>query len=69
MRRKNRDSLKSCPYLRAFAYLRDFASDFCNLLLVTFHQAEVIVVKHLVQGRNNQAWVGVEPSTLQTWPS
>ena len=32
----------------------NFASDFLNLLLVRFHQAEIIVVKYLVQGRNNE---------------
>ena len=47
----------------------NFASDFFNLLLVRFHQAEIIVVKHLIQGRNNEAWVGVESSTLGLWPS
>ena len=26
-------------------------------------------MKHLIQGRNNEAWVGVEPSTLRSWPS
>ena len=41
----------------------NFASDFFNLLPVRFHQAEIIVVKQLIQGRNNEAAVGVEPST------
>ena len=62
----NPDSLKICPYFRVF--LLNFASDFFNLMLVRFHQAEIIV-KHLIQGRNNKAWVGVEPSTLRSWPS
>ena len=49
-----------------------FASDFCELLLVKFHQAEIIIVKHLIHGRNNEAgvgvvgWVRVEPSTLRS---
>ena len=60
----NPDSLRSCPYFRVFRL--NFASDFFNLLLVRFHQAEIIVVKHLIQGRNNEAWVGVEPSTLRS---
>ena len=42
-----------------------FASGFFNLLLVRFHLAGIIV-KHLTQGRNNEAWVGVEPSTLRS---
>ena len=67
MHRKNPDSLRSCPCLRVFRF--NFASDFFNLLLVRFHQAEVIVVKHLIPGRNNEAREGVEPSTLRSWPS
>ena len=62
MRRTNLDSLRSCLYFRVFCL--NFASDFFNLLLVRFHQAEIIVVKHLVQRRNKEGWVGVEPSTL-----
>ena len=47
-----------------------FASDFFILLLVRFHQAGIIiVVKHLIQGRNDEVWVGVEPSTFQSWMS
>ena len=37
----------------------NLASDFFNLLLVRFQQAEIIVVKHLIQERNNEAWVVV----------
>ena len=62
----NPDSLKICPYFRVFRL--NFASDFFNLMLVRFHQAEIIV-KHLIQGRNNEALMGVEPSTLRSWPS
>ena len=36
-----------------------FASDFFNLLLVKFHLAETITVKHLLQKRNNEALVGL----------
>ena len=56
MHRMNPDSLRSCPCFRVFRL--DFASNFFNLLLVRLHQAELIVVKHLIQGRNNVAWVG-----------
>ena len=60
MHRTNADSLRSCCC--CFRALRlNFASDFFDLLLVRFHQAEIIVVKHLIQGRDNEAWVGVEP--------
>ena len=45
-----------------------FAYDFFNLLLVRFHQAEITIVKHLIQGRNKEAWVGAEPSTSRAWP-
>ena len=64
MRRTNPDLLRSCLCFRIFRL--NFASDFFNLLLVRFHQAEIIVVKHLVQGRNNETCVGVEPSILRT---
>ena len=65
--RTNPDTLRSCLYFRVFWL--SFASDFFNLLLVKFHQAEIIIVKHLIQGRNNKAWMEVEPSTLRSWPS
>ena len=45
MHRTNPDSLMSCPCFRVFRL--NFASDFFNLLLVRFHQAKIIVVKHL----------------------
>ena len=67
MHRTNPDSLRNCTFFRVFRL--NFASDFFNLLLVRFHQVEVIVVKHLIQGRNDKAWVGVEPLTLRSWPS
>ena len=40
----------------------EFCFDFFNLLLVKFLQAEIIAMKHLIQGCNNEAWVGVKPS-------
>ena len=40
-----------------------FASDFYNLLLVRFNQAEIIILKHLIQ-EHNVAWLELEPSTL-----
>ena len=67
MHRTNPVSLRSYPCFQVFCL--NFASDFFNLLLVRFHQAEIIVVKHRIQGCNNEAWVGVEPSTLRSWPS
>ena len=67
MRRTNPDSLRSCLCFRVPRL--NFASDFFDLLLIRFHQAEVIVVKHLVQGRNNEVWMRVEPSTVRSWPS
>ena len=66
MHKTNPDSLRSCPCFRVFRL--NFASDFFNLLLVTFHQAEIIVVKHLILRRNNEVWVGVERLTLRSWP-
>ena len=64
MHRTNPHSLRSCLCFRVFR--SNFASDFFNLLLVGFHQAEIIIVKHLIQGGNNEAWVGVELSTLRS---
>ena len=66
MHRTNPDSLGSCPCFPVFCL--SFASDIFNLLLVGFHLTEIIV-KHLIQRRNNEAWVGVEPSSLRSWPS
>ena len=40
-----------------------------NLLLARFHQAEIIIVKHLIQGRNNEIRLGGEPLTLRSWSS
>ena len=54
MHRTNPDSLRSCLCFRVFRL--NFASDLLDLLLVRIHQAEIIVVKHLIQGRNNEAW-------------
>ena len=66
MHRTNPYSLRSCLCFRVFRL--SFASDF-NLLFVRFHQAEIIIVKHLIQGRNNKARFRVEPSTLRSWQS
>ena len=67
MRRTNPDSLGSCLCFQVFPV--DFFSDFVNLLLARFHQAEIIIVKHLVQGRNNETRLGVEPLTSRSWSS
>ena len=60
--RRNPDSLRS--YLCFQVFRLNFASDFFNSLLVRFNQANIIVVEHLIQGRNNEAWVRVESSTF-----
>ena len=67
MRRTNPDSLRSCLCFQVFRL--NFASDFFNLLLARFHQAEIIIVKHRIQGRNNETRLGVEPLTLRSWSS
>ena len=59
--RTNPDSFRSCPCFTVFR--SSFVSDFLLFLLVRLHQAEIIIVKHLIQRRNNGARVGVEPST------
>ena len=53
----------------AFVFRLNFASDFFNLLLAGFHQAEIIIVKHLIQGRNNETRLGVKSVTLRSWSS
>ena len=67
MRRTNPDSGGGCLCFRVFRL--NFASDFFNLLLARFPLAEIIIVKHLIQGRNNETKLGVEPLTLPSWPS
>ena len=67
MRRTNPDSLRSCPCFQIFPV--EFSFDFFNLLLAGFHQAEIIIVKHLIQGRNSETRLGVEPLTLRLWSS
>ena len=67
IRRTNPDSLRRCFCFLVFRL--SFTFDFVNLLLVRFHQAEITVVKHLNQGRNNGPWMRVEPLTLRSWPS
>ena len=56
MRRTNPDSLRSC-----LSFPVEFSSDIFNLLLARYHQAELIIVKHLIQGSNNETTLGVEP--------
>ena len=53
MHRTNPDSLRSCLCFRVLRL--NFASDFFNSLVVRFHEAEIIVVKHLIQRHNNEA--------------
>ena len=67
MRRTNQDSRRSCLCFQVFPV--EFSSDFFNLLLARFHQAEIIIVKHLIQGRNNEIRLGVEPLPLRSWSS
>ena len=42
------------------------STNFCplNLLLVRSHQAEIIIVERLIQGRYNVTRVGVEPRSF-----
>ena len=63
---KTYDQFRLAQEFRLFRVFRlSFASDSLNLLLVKFYQPEIITVRYFIQGRNNEAWVGVEPSTLQ----
>ena len=67
MRKTNPDSLRKCLCFHVFRL--NFAFDFFNLLLARFHQAEIIIVKHLIQGRYNETSLVVEPLTLRSWSS
>ena len=67
MRRTNPDSLRSCLCFPSFPV--EFSCDFFHLLLARLHQAEIIIVKHLIQGRNNETRLGGEPLTLRSWSS
>ena len=67
MLRTNPDLLRSCHCFRVFRL--NFASDFNNLLLARFHLAEIIIVKHLIQGRSNEARLIAEQLTLRSWSS
>ena len=64
MLRTNPNSPRICICFRVFQV--NFASDFFNLLLAGFHLAEIIIVKHLTQGRNNETRLGDEPLTLRS---
>ena len=52
MLKTNPDSLRSCLCFQVFPV--KFSSDFFNLLLARFHQAEIVIVKHLIQGRKGK---------------
>ena len=68
--RTNSDSLKSYLCFRVFCL--NFASDFFNLLLLRFHQAEIIIVKNLTKDAIteiiifNLAIMAVVKTTLRT---
>ena len=58
--------IRTCLGVSKNSMLRWFSSNFCplNLLLVRSHQAEVIIVKPLIQERNNVTRVLIEPRSL-----
>ena len=60
------DELLSSPprkltVFQAFPFTFDLISSRVNLLLVRSHKAEIIIVKRLIQGRNNVTRMLVEP--------
>ena len=63
MRRTNPHSLKSCLCFQVFR----LSFLLTSMLLARFYQAKIIIVKHLIQGRNNETRLGVEPLTLRSW--
>ena len=65
MHQANPDSLKNCLCLRVFRLSFVF-EDFCNWLLVKSHQEKIVILKHLIQKRNNETKVGVEPTALRS---
>ena len=67
MRRTNPDSLIGVVFVSKFSGW--ISCDFFNFLLARFYQAEIIILKHLIQGRNNVTSLVVEPLTLRTWSS
>ena len=67
MRKTNPDSLKSFLCFQVFPV--EFSSDFFKLLLARFLQAEIVIVKHFIEGRNNETRLEVEPLTLRSWSS
>ena len=67
MCKMNPGSLRCCPCFQVFPV--ELSSDFFYLLLARFHQAEIIIVKHLIQGDNSKSTLGVEPLALQLWSS
>ena len=58
MHSTNPDLLRSCLYFRFSGVA--FAP---TLLIVRFHHSEIVVVKCLILGHSNEAWVGVEQLT------
>ena len=57
----NPHSLRSWPFSKFSGWRMN--SSHVNLLLVRSHQAEIIIVKRLIQGRNNVTRVRVEPQS------
>ena len=58
--------IRTCLGVSDVAMFLWISSNSCplNLLLVRSHQAGIIIVKHLIQGRNNVTRVRVEPRSF-----
>ena len=63
----NPHSLRSWPFSKFSGW--PMTSSHINLLLVQSHQAEVIIIKRLIQGRNNVTRVRVEPMIMRSGSS
>ena len=55
---------RTIPDSLRVAFVFEFSGQIFNLLLAGFPQAEAIILKHFIQGRNNETRLGVEPLTL-----
>ena len=67
IRRTNPDSLRSC--LCFYVFRLNFLLTCLIYCLPDSIKQRLIIVKHLIQGHNNETRLGVEPLTLRSWSS
>ena len=67
--RTNSDSLRSCLCFQVFRLNFLLTVLMCCLpdsTIARFYQAEIIIVKHLIRGHNNEIRLSVEPLTMRS---